>query len=91
MAKHLKIWAPFALATLLTVLTYKRGYALPGWFIWLTCLAVASLLFGILAIRHTGAKVWSVAVVVVGLTIGQWWLIQFCIVMVGWKLNGFAP
>jgi len=36
-------------------------------------------------------KLWSIAVVVVGLAIGQWWLIKFSIVIVGWKLNGFAP
>jgi len=76
---------------LATISTDKWGYALHWWFTLLTCLAVISLLFRVLAIRYTGMKLWSIAVVVVGLAIGQWWLIKFSIVIVGWKLNGFAP
>jgi hypothetical protein len=90
-AKYVKIWGPFVISTVLTASIYKWGYALPGWFTWLTCLAVVSLLFGILAIRHAGMKFWSIAVVVVGLAIGQWWLLELALVMIGWKLRGFAP
>jgi len=74
-SKHLKIWDPFWLSAVLSIAGYRWGYALPGWLAWLTFLAVISPLCGVGAIRHTGIKFWSVAVVVVGLAIGQWWLI----------------
>jgi hypothetical protein len=91
MPKNLKIWFPFALSTILTLLTYRWGYSLPGLLAWLTCLAVVSLWFGILAIRHAGVKFWSIAIVIVGLAIGQWWLIESALVILSMKLNGFAP
>jgi hypothetical protein len=90
-AKDIKIWAPFALATLLSIAGYKWGYALPGWFAWLTCLAVISLFCGVWAVQHTGIKFWSVAIVVIGLAIGQWWLIESAFAMAAWTINGFAP
>jgi hypothetical protein len=89
--KTLKIWAPFGLSTLLSVAGYKWGYAVPGWLAWLTCVAVISLFCGVWAVQHTGIRFWSIAVVVVGLAIGQWWLIEFVIVIVSGKIRGFAP
>ncbi len=89
MRKSLKIWVPFALSTVLTTLTYKWGYSLPSSFAWLTLMAAVSLCFGILAIRNSGMKWWSIAIVIVGLAIGQWWLIESAFVVVSMKLNGF--
>ena len=91
MSKNLKLWAPFAITSLMTVLTYKCGYAIPGWVTLLTCLAFLSLFFGILVIRHTELKFWSIATVIGGLVIGQWWLIQYVIVIAFMKCRGFAP
>jgi uncharacterized membrane protein YqgA involved in biofilm formation len=91
MSKILATWAPFALASLLTVIAVRTAWALSGYLTLLSCLGLLSLFFGIRVLRHTGLKLWPIVIVVCGLLVGQWWFLEMTVVMVGWKVNGFAP
>jgi hypothetical protein len=39
MPRNLKIWTPFVLSILLSYSTYKWGYDLSSWYVWLLVLA----------------------------------------------------
>ena len=89
---QLALWAPFAIASLLTSIVYTTLWTI-GWY-WVL-LSLLGVLSGILAARilvHTGPpRRWSVAGVTVGLILGQWWFIEFGAMQIVWSIRGFAP
>jgi hypothetical protein len=89
--KGISLWTAFAVMSVLTPIVYKTAYALPGYWVVLSCLGIAAFVFAAMALRYTGLKVWSVVAAVGGLLIGQWWLFQFLILMAFWKWRGFGP
>lgn len=91
MTRNIPIWSLFALTSVLTPVVYKTAYALSAYSVVLSCLGIAAIVFAGLALRHTGLKAWSVAVVAGGLVIGQWWFIQIIVLQAFWNWRGFGP
>ena len=75
--RHLSIWGPFVLTTLLTLAVDAMGWRLSTWFWPLSILGLLSLLSGIWAIWRTRGRLWPILPVIAGLIIGQWWFVQF--------------
>jgi hypothetical protein len=84
-------WGAFGASAVATLLTYHFGYALPGWFLWLILEAILSIALGIWVLRLARYRRVAVVLVVLGLLIGQWWLLMSLITLTLWKINGFAP
>jgi hypothetical protein len=85
------LWTPFAVASLLTFLvnlSLKWIYWYPSRPV-LTVLCVASFLAAVPVVLLKRRPL-TFLIVIVGLVIGQWWLLLELIVMAGWKIVGFA-
>src|SRR5689334_7641734 len=91
MNRAIALWAPFVVISLVTVAVYAVAWAMPGYWITLSCLALASLILAVRVLRGTGVRLWPTVGVVVGLAIGQWWLLTAAFAMVIWSIRGFAP
>lgn len=57
----------------------------------LILLLAIELLLGAAALRGSERRIWAAAAFLVGLAIGNWWLIEFLLVGVIWRTRGFAP
>ena len=57
----------------------------------LILLLAMELLIGIAALRASKQKIWAATAFLVGLAIGNWWLIEFLLVGLIWRTRGFAP
>jgi hypothetical protein len=84
-------WAGFIVVSLGSLVAYKTAWGASFYWLLLSCLAVAAVVLGLVVLRQTGVKLWSLVVVVGGLLIGQWWLIQLLLIVAFGKLRGFAP
>lgn len=91
MTKTSVIWTVFALISVLTPVVYSKAWAVPGYLAILSGLAIAAALLGAAALRFNRFNVWSVLAVLAGLILGQWWVIQYLILMGFWKWRGFGP
>lgn len=91
MKPQLALWAPFVVMSALTLLVVQLLWQIPGYFPVLYVLAGLNLLCGIRVIARTWPKRWPIVVVIVGLIIGQWWLVLLTALVVGWSIVGFAP
>ena len=89
--RHLSIWGPFVLTTLLTLAVDAMGWRLSTWFWPLSILGLLSLVSGIWVIWRTRGRLWTILLVVTGLIIGQLWFIQFAFAILIWSVRGFAP
>lgn len=54
------------------------------------CLAIAAVVMGIIVLRQTRMKLWSMVVVVTVLLIGQWWFVEYLLIVTFGKWRGFA-
>lgn len=84
-------WAPFVLTSVATLVVQATLWASPSYQIILGALAVASIIFGIKALWETGREIWAVLLVLAGLLIGQWWLVEAAAAQLVWAWRGFAP
>jgi hypothetical protein len=89
--KAAKIWIGFALVSVATPIVYKVAYAIPGYLTVLLALAIVAVTLAVAGLRSVGAQAWSISLTVLGLVLGQWWLIKSILVLASMKLNGFAP
>jgi hypothetical protein len=91
MKRQLALWAPFVLTSALTVYVDRWLWHIPHLLSILSFLAVLNLILAIVVIVGMWPKRWPIVVVVVGLIIGQWWLVFFAWAFVTWSIHGFAP
>jgi hypothetical protein len=91
MQKNIGIWLAFALVSVASLVAYKTAWSVPFYWSLLICLAVIAVVLGFVALRLTGVKPWPLVAVVGGLLVGQWWLIQWLLIVIFGKLRGFAP
>jgi len=54
-------------------------------------LAVISFILGLSILTIKEHRRRSMALVALGLIVGQWWLVTWAAVYVLWSINGFAP
>lgn len=85
------LWTPFALASLCTFLAYKTLWAIELYWVVLALLGALSCCLAARVLLRTGWKPLPLVGVVIGLIVGQWWLIQTLILQALWRINGFAP
>ncbi len=84
-------WAIFCLFAILTQLASAHLWMLESYELVLSVLAVISAGLGFW-ILLTNRFAWRLVVLVMlGLVIGQWWLIELLTMMVFWSISGFAP
>ena len=91
-SKNLLVWVSFGAAVTLS-LTVDRTLWWAGQTYWIL-LSVLAILNGILAfgvLARTGLKTLPIIGVVLGLLIGQWWLIESFATTALWSIRGFAP
>jgi uncharacterized membrane protein YqgA involved in biofilm formation len=93
MRTNIGIWVGFVLVSLASLVAYKTVWPTSFHFheLVLNCLAVLAVLIGLVVLRQTGVKPWSLLAVVGGLLVGQWWLVKGLLVFVFAKWKGFAP
>jgi hypothetical protein len=91
MRANIGTWVGFILVSLASLVAYKTYWGASFYWFLLSCLAVAAVVMGFVVLRQTGVKPWSLVIVVGGLLVGQWWLIQLLLIVAFGKLRGFAP
>jgi uncharacterized membrane protein len=91
MRTNIGIWVGFVLVSLVSLVVYKTAWSVSFYWLLLSCLAVIAVVMGLVALRQTGVRPWSLVAVVGGLVVGQWWLIQWLLVVAFGKWRGFAP
>ena len=89
--RHIALWTSFALVALLTWVVYLYLTMLHFFFPMLCGLAIINLLLGLWLLIETRFTWRTVLLVVLGLIIGQWWLILWSVVFLIWSIGGFAP
>lgn len=85
------VWAIFWLLAILTQLASARLWMLTSYELMLSALAIFSAALGVWILITTRFAWRSVALVVLGLIVGQWWLVESLAMMAFWSLRGFAP
>jgi hypothetical protein len=86
------LWTPFAVVsffTFLVNLSLKWIYWYPSRPV-LTVLCVASFVAAVPIVLRKRRPL-TFLIVIIGLVIGQWWLLLELIVIACWKIMGFAP
>ena len=87
----MKAWVAYIVVSIASFIAYRIAWGVSFYWVLLTCLAVIAAVLGFIALRLTGVKRWSLATVILGFVIGQWWLIQFLLIVAFGKSRGFAP
>ena len=85
------IWALFAATSLATIMAKQTLWATAWYRGYLIALGIVCLILAATILMRTGIKLWPVAGVVIGLFIGQWWIIQTLLLALAWRNTGFAP
>jgi hypothetical protein len=91
MQTNIETWVGFGLVSLASLVAYKTAWAASFYWLLLSCLAVVAVVMGLVVLRQTGVRPWPLVAVVGGLVVGQWWLIQWLLIVAFGKLRGFAP
>jgi uncharacterized membrane protein YqgA involved in biofilm formation len=91
LSRHLSIWGPFVLATLLTLAIDRVGWHLPIYYWLLSILGLLSLALGLHVIWHTRRRPWVIAVVAASLVVGQLWFFELAVFVVFYSFQPFAP
>ena len=84
-------WLAFGVATVVTGFVASRLWMLPSYELLLSLLAIVSAGLGVWVLRTSNFSYRSVLLVALGLVIGQWWLTEKLILLIGWSVVGFAP
>jgi hypothetical protein len=85
------LWAAFWLFSLLTLLVDLAPWMMEWRSTVRLTLGIISLVCGLSILVTTERTRRSVSLVIVGLIVGQWWLIKMLVVFTIWSVNGFAP
>jgi hypothetical protein len=89
--KQIIMWVAFWLFAVLTWVVYS-GLWMKGWYyLALSALGIISLFLAIGILATKGRTCRSIILIVLGLVIGQWWLIESLAMMALWGIRGFAP
>ena len=91
MRTNIGTWVGFALVSLASLVAYKTAWSTSFYWVLLSGLAVIAVVMGLVVLRQTGVKPWPLVAVIGGLIVGQWWFIQWLLIVVFGKLRGFAP
>lgn len=84
-------WIAFWLSVILTWLAYLYAWMVGPYYVLLSALGIISLCLGLWVLKESRFAWHSTVLVVLGLLIGQWWLIEFLVAQVLWGSRGFAP
>jgi len=86
------LWIVFWLSGLLTWVANSTLWMKEWYYVSLSLLGITSLLIGVGILATTkGQKRRSIVLIVLGLCIGQWWLVEQLAMMAFWSIEGFAP
>jgi hypothetical protein len=85
------LWSTFLLVSAVTPVVYRTAYALSHYYALLAALGTIALAAAIVIVARETRSIWSWVLVCAGLAIGQWWFLEMTIVVLGWKIRGFAP
>lgn len=85
------VWIAFWLTSILTWVVYSRLWMVASYHLILSLFGIASVFFGLWLVVASRFIWHTVLLVVIGLVIGQWWLIEQLIVHVIWNFRGIAP
>ncbi|MDC8760069.1 hypothetical protein [Janthinobacterium fluminis] len=90
MPRHIA-WCVFFLLAILTSVAAARLWMLPSYQLILSALAVASFGLGAALLNMHRFSWRAVLLVVSGLALGQWWLLETLLMLVVWSVGDFAP
>ena len=88
---QLSIWGPFIAATLLSWGVAETAWSIRSYYFLIGSLGIVSIVLAVRVLRRTGAKLWAVLGVIVGLVIGQLRTIEGAVTNLFWAFRGFAP
>lgn len=89
--KQAVVWVAFWLSAVLTWIVYSALWMKGWYYLALSALGIISLFLGIGILATKGRTRRSIILIVLGLVIGQWWLIEMLIAQAIWSIRGFAP
>lgn len=88
---EISIWVLFAVTTLLAVFVYTTLWWASSYFIWLSILAMTNVVLAIMILTKTGWHLGTLITLVVGILIGQRWIVESIAAQLIWSIRGFAP
>lgn len=84
-------WIAFWLSAILTWLAYLYAWMVGPYYLLLSALGIVSFCLGLWVLKENRFARRSIVLVVFGLLVGQWWVIEFLVVQGLWNNRGFAP
>mgnify|MGYP001423388834 CR=1 FL=1 len=90
-SERLALWVPFVVASLATVIVYVTLWSVGWYWILLFLLGVLCGFFAARILARSKQSRWSVWFVVLGLVLGQWWVIEHLATQAIWQIRGFGP
>lgn len=91
---QVSLWLPFGIISLLSLICTRVywAWALIGHnYSPLIAMGIIAAALGIRILFYTGLRLWPTIGVIIGLIIGQSWLIEFIGAIFFWRFQGFAP
>lgn len=91
---QVSLWLPFWIISLLSLICTRVywAWALIGHnYSPLIAMGIIAAALGIRILFYTGLRLWPAIGVIIGLIIGQSWLIEFLGAIFFWRFQGFAP
>ena len=85
------LWTAFWLFSLLTLVVDLAPWMMEWRSTVRLVLGIISIVLGLSILATIERTRRSVALVVIGLVVGQWWLIKTLFVFAIWSIGGFAP
>jgi prepilin signal peptidase PulO-like enzyme (type II secretory pathway) len=89
--RALSVWLPFVAASTLTLLVYLTLWPMKWYWVVLSALAFLCVFLAATILVRKGVTRASVLGIVIGLLIGQWWLVEYLVSQLLWRFRGFAP
>src|SRR5438874_937725 len=87
----LSIWAPFAVAVLLSWLIAEHRPRLSHYYLAVFSTAVLTAILAVRVLICSRRTAWVIAGVVIGLAIGERRILEAAIMTMFWQFRGFAP
>jgi hypothetical protein len=88
---NIPLWAVFVVLLLLMWASYMSLWMFDWYNVALAGLAAASVAVGALLVVRTKHRVRSLSLVITGLIIGHWWLIEILLARAIWTARDFGP
>lgn len=89
--KQKVMWVAFWLIAVLTWIVYSSLWMKGWYYLALSMLGIISLFLAIGILITKGRTYRSITLIVLGLVIGQWWIIETLAMIAFGKIKGFAP